>query len=93
MKAYTLTPGGDKILTLPTEGKVFRLKQLQEIVGGYIEIIQLPKKEKLMVLNEEGKLEGLPQNQLAQQIWDEEFGKDTDFIVGNVLICNPTMIE
>lgn len=93
MKAFTLTTDGHKIRTLPTEGKTFGLSQLQEIVGGLIQIIPLNKKEKFMVLNEEGKLEGLPHNKLAQEIWDEEFGKDTDFVVGNVLICEPSMID
>jgi hypothetical protein len=93
MKAYTLMTNGDKILTLPTSGKTFELSQLQQIVGGYIEIIPLRKRERLMVLNEEGKLDGLPRNDKATELWEEEYGEGTDIIVGNVLICEPSMIE
>lgn len=50
------------------------LKTLQSIVGGYIEVVSMGEGIAL-VLNEEGKLDGLPTN----------FGLGRDVIVGNVL--------
>ncbi len=48
----------------PENGRDFQLKELQEIVGGYIEIV--PTKDgRIMVCNEEGKLDGLPRNEQA----------------------------
>jgi len=39
----------------PENGKFFKLKELQSIVGGYIECLYL-KDNMTMVVNEEGKL-------------------------------------
>lgn len=50
------------------------LKTLQGIVGGYIEVVSMGEGIAL-VLNEEGKLVGLPAN----------FGLGRDVIVGDVL--------
>lgn len=41
------------------------LEQLQEIVGGYIEVVRF--KEKDLIVNEEGLLHGLPLNYWAMQ--------------------------
>jgi len=49
------------------------LTVLQEIVGGYIEVLPITQ-EILMICNEEGKLEGLPYN----------FTLGNDYIVGTV---------
>ena len=61
----------------------YTLEQLQEIVGGYIEIIPI-QDHRIMVLNEEGKLKGLAVNYGATQ----EANLEYDMIVGDVLICN-----
>lgn len=53
------------------------LYEMQEIVGGYLEVIGLFGGI-FCVLNEEGKLKGLPINFI--------FGGD--FIVGNVFFCS-----
>ena len=53
------------------------LHEMQEIVGGYLEVIGLFGSI-FCVLNEEGKLKGLPINFI--------FGGD--FIVGNVFFCS-----
>lgn len=63
-----------------------RLIQLQNIVGGFIEIIKL-KSNKYMIINEEGKLLNLPVNRLASSIYKQ------DIIVGNALICDKDEIE
>lgn len=53
-----------KIETLEIKlSKKDRLKRLQEIVGGYIEIVHWKGKD--LVINEEGLLLGLPINQWA----------------------------
>ena len=71
------------------------LKAMQEAVGGYIEIIRLPKTCRLsglhvlldgadlMVLDEEGKLKSKPVNEIATMIADNP----NDYIVGDVLIA------
>ena len=56
------------------------LKEAQEIVGGYIELLPLRKTKLTLVLNEEGKLHGLLRNDRASTIfkpWE---------LVGNVIV-------
>ena len=62
------------------------LKEMQKFVGGYIEIVYAPNGDHI-ILNEEGRLNGLPINKKASEHWlgndwDEEFNN----IVGNALI-------
>lgn len=68
----------------------FQLEELQKIVGGYIEIVQLSNSQ-CMVVNEEGKVAGLPYNHLATLAAYMSGVKDV--IVGNVLVCDIRMIK
>lgn len=72
--------------TLPKNGTDYTLEELQEIVGGYIEIV--PFGMNLLVVNEEGKLLGLPVNVGATSMMS---GRDT--IVGNALYCRKDRIR
>lgn len=78
---------GEVIEIEPRNGKDFKLEELQAIVSGYIEIINLAD-ERLMVLNEEGKLNGLAINWKAT-----ELAHGYGIIVGDVLVCNDNQIE
>lgn len=69
----------------------FQLEELKEFVGGYIEIIYLPK-NLIMVLNEEGKLFNLPYNAIATTLFRASFPTN-DYIVGNVLICHTNLVK
>jgi len=82
-----LSPDGSSREFLPANRKTYTLEELQEVVGGYIEIISLSNGF-LMVLNEEGKLKGLPFNEQASQLIPP-----TDYIVGDVLVCKSKRIE
>ncbi len=55
------------------------LKQMQDAVGGYIELVRLTDDD-IMVVNEEGLVFGLPINEHASKIAGQT-------IVGNVLMC------
>lgn len=61
----------------------YDLDTLQNIVGGNIEIIETPWGK--LVINENGKLEGLEVNISATVIWFTHFGV-TDLIVGNAIM-------
>lgn len=76
----------------PRNGKDFRLSELQEFVGGYIEIVRL-KDDKIMVVNEEGALEPdkYKFNATASGIKMESHGF-YEGIYGNVLICNSNQV-
>lgn len=55
------------------------LKQMQDAVGGYIELVRLTDDD-VMIVNEEGLIFGLPVNEHASKLAGQS-------IVGNVLIC------
>ena len=63
------------------------LKQAQDFVGGMVECITFPNGD-LLIINEEGKLMGLPLNPEATLLWRITFDNDNyvtgrkDFVVG-----------
>ena len=82
--AMIIKTDGQVISVQPKNGKNFSLKELKEIVGGFIEIIRM--NDKYMVVNEEGKLERLPYNAPATGLYWGNVGCN-DYIVGDVLVC------
>ena len=62
--AQILYPDGTSQEVQPANGTDFQLDELRRVVGGHIEIIPC-RDGRIMVLNEEGKLEGLPRNDQA----------------------------
>ena len=77
---------GEVIEVSPKNNRDFTLEELQSFVEGDIEIINLTT-EKILIVNEEGKINKLPFNELATELWKKYYGR-TDYIVGNALLCN-----
>lgn len=74
----------------PKNGTDYSLKELQEIVGGLIQIINL-KDDLIMVVNEEGLLIGLEKNQFATAL--AIINEAAELIVGDVLVCHTDMVK
>lgn len=75
------------IVDYPPKVKTYTLQELQTAVGGYIEFVALGE-EYLLVINEEGKLHGLPRNDVATGLCRQ--GEDIfagDWIAGAALVC------
>jgi hypothetical protein len=74
------------------------LKAAQEFVGGYVEGIAFPNGDYL-IINEEGKLIGLPINEQATKLWKETFDNDNyitgrdDFVVGNAILIKKSALK
>lgn len=75
----------------PQDGQKFGLAELQQMVGGYIEVVPLSEGQ-LMVLNEEGKLRGLAVNREATVVALPFLGVG-DFIVGDALVCDEGLFD
>ena len=91
MKSATLYKTDGTIETIqPKNGETFSLEELQKYVGGYIEYVHL-KDGKVMVVNEEGKCLELPTNENADKIFHEQYPNSTDWIVGDVVVCDFVM--
>ena len=74
------------------------LEQAQKFVGGYVEGISFPNGDYL-IINEEGKLIGLPLNEQASKLWKDTFdnenyitGRD-DFVVGNAILIKKDALK
>lgn len=85
-----LLKANGQVVDYPPADKQYTLKELQAAVGGYIEIVHLGQ-DHLMVVNEEGKLQGLPQNRLASELYGAD--PNWDYIVGDALVCRDEDID
>ena len=74
------------------------LKEAQEFVGGYVEGITFPNGDYL-IINEEGKLMGLPLNPEATALWKATFDNDNfitgrnDFVVGPAILIKKSALK
>lgn len=98
-KAYLFTVEEEVKEIAPKTGDSFTLEEMQAIVGGYIQIVTLPRSGMQMVMNEEGQITGLPKNTLATSRFQAEFPKDEypenngQTIYGNVIVCNKEFVK
>ena len=87
-----ITSDGTVTPITPENGKSFNLKEMQAYVGGYAQVMQMPHScreiNRIMILNEEGRLHGLPKNVVASAA----FGP-TGHIVGDVVICPSRLVR
>ncbi len=59
---------GSQIKTASPAGETYTLEEMQSLVGGYVEIVQLWGGSHYLLLNEEGRLKNLPVNKLASAL-------------------------
>ena len=85
--ATLFQPDGTERDVRPANGRDFTLAELQGFVGGYIEVVysynRRRQRGKILVIDEEGKLKGLPVNARASEIFSSPF----EVIVGPALLC------
>lgn len=84
-------------ILIHTDGRTESVKlktfsDFRTAVGGYVELVALPKMSHNAYVNEEGKLKGLPHNPKAETIFRANGARigPADRIVGPVLIVGPT---
>lgn len=87
--AQIIKTNGTIIEVEPKNGRDFKLKELQSIVDGMISI-HATTDGRTMIINDEGKVLGLPYNESATKIY--KYGKQ-DFIVGSALICEHNEVK
>lgn len=75
---------------LPANGRHYTLEELKKAIGGgWIEIVHT-RDNRLMVMDEEGKLKGFPINRVATALYVHGL---QDPIVGDVLVCEKWYID
>ena len=81
----------DQFKIIDDEKNTPSLKEAQDFVGGMVECITWPNGD-LLIVNEEGKLMGLPLNPEATLLWKMTFDNDNyvtgrkDFVVGPAIL-------
>jgi len=79
----------------PADGHSFTLKEMQDFVGGTVQIVPLPDGRSMLV-NDEGKLIGLEYNEKASAEWMRQYPieqyplNNDQTIAGNALIASDT---
>jgi hypothetical protein len=86
-QAVIIKTDGTKSIVEFEVGKSYNL--IKDAVGGYIQVVPLAKAKADLWVNEEGKLDNLPQNPIGTSLWVDEYGY-TDTIVGNIIITGGT---
>jgi hypothetical protein len=85
--AQWIKTSGEVIEVHPkNDGKVFTIEELKGFVDGFIECVFLNDKQ-VLVVNEEGKLKGMPYNPVATEVYCMAFQPNRDIIVGDALLC------
>jgi hypothetical protein len=85
VEGMVITASGKMTQIEPFNGKDFTLEELQQQVGGYIQVLPMKVKRRkaIMIMNEEGMLHNLPKNAIASSFW----GERGHTIVGTVVVC------
>lgn len=90
--ARLIKTNGEEIEISPKNGTDFSLKELQNYVDGYIEVVNLRSENNIMIVNEEGAINGMPVNLKASMIYSKEFNA-IQRIYGDVVICKYNMVK
>tara|TARA_R100000687_G_C6393261_1_gene138311 strand:+ start:4 stop:261 length:258 start_codon:yes stop_codon:yes gene_type:complete len=79
--ALLMKANGTEETIHPQDGSAFTLEELHRLVGGYIERVptHLPKD---FIVNEEGRLKGLPANQKATMVVGQSVVGDMVILTG-----------
>ena len=91
MNSTLLKVNGERVDVAPKNGKDYKIEELQGFVGGYIEIIRLSQSQ-IMVVNEEGAINGMRVNNNASLAVSMVFGFHYP-IFGDVLVCPDEMVK
>lgn len=94
-KEYLYSPDGTQKEIFPKNGSYYELEELQQLVGGNIELLySTSSPHRVMVIDEEGKLKGEPLNMEATHIaYSEQIITPLDYIVGKALYINSKSIQ
>jgi len=95
MIAVLITPRGERQEAIPRNGVAFTVRELQDMVDGYIDIVDIDD-ELVMVFDVDGNEKDKLFNKKATEILrkahegEPDFG---DFVSGNAVVCKNHMIK
>lgn len=90
--AKLIKTNGEASIVHPENGIDFTLEELQKYVGGLIDMIYFDRVNQIMIINDEGKIDGLECNVSATDYYQLYFSTN-DYIAGDVLLCSESEIS
>ena len=76
-----------KPITTYIDDRELTLEELQGIVGGYIQVVEINNGKTHIIMDEEGKLKNKSINEEATKIWEDWYGSPLpDVIVGDAVV-------
>ena len=97
-KQNTLSTDANEFVIIDDKKNEPQYKAVSDFVGGMVECVTFPNGD-LLLLNEEGKLMGLPLNPEATTLWRMTFTKDKymfghdDFVVGPAMVIKKNALN
>lgn len=76
----------------PANGRDFSLSEVQELVHGLIDVVNIPDSEMIFIVNDEGILLNMEQNIFASFICSLMFGQPCA-LFGDVVYCHTDMLK
>ena len=87
--ALLMQPDGNVEDVKPNTGPTFTLDELQKHIGGSVEKIPCTINTRILLVDEDGKIKGLPMNEAVTELCRlYEAIRPADYIVGPVLILS-----
>lgn len=84
--AVLIPVSGSAKAVVPANGTDFTLREVQKLVGGYVEVVPMPERGRIMLVDEEGLMKGLPVNRGASR-------SARRTIVGPALVMDSSMFR
>lgn len=88
----TITNTGYSFPLVQRKPSCVTLEDMQEAVIGYIEVIHLGASGFVLIINEEGKIHGLPPNEIATKLFRDLTVRTEDIIVGIVILMRKELL-
>jgi hypothetical protein len=90
-KKNTLSTDANEFVIIDDVKNEPQYQAVSDFVGGMVEAITFPNGD-LLLLNEEGKLMGLPLNEKATALWRKHFTKETHLFGYDDVVVGPAMV-
>lgn len=90
MKATLLKVTGEIIEISPVNGTCFTLKEAQDLVHGYVQVIDMCP-DKIMIVDEEGKFNSELNIEATRLALSNRAIFPNDYIAGDAILCDVSM--
>ena len=91
MNSYLITPRGEIQEAVPKRGAAFTVTELQDMVGGYIEVMDV--NGGVLVYDSDGAIKEKLYNEKATKLILDSKPEWDDFVAGNAVFCKKIIVD